>query len=156
MALRLKVLLTSLSSLRQYQTRGTPAATRILNSAVSEQSRKLSTAEPPSYEEFNVQDKDDFIERVLKSPVPIMVDFHASWCKPCHALAPRLQEVISERPGRVQLAKIDVDEHGDLAMEYDVSSIPKVIMFKEGKVAGEFIGLMEKDKIESFVDRLTL
>ncbi len=87
---------------------------------------------------------------------PFFFFCYHSWCKPCHALAPRLQEVIAERPGRVQLAKIDVDEHTDLAMEYDVSSIPKVIMFKEGKVAGEFIGLMEKDKIESFVDRLTL
>ncbi|XP_022092695.1 thioredoxin, mitochondrial-like [Acanthaster planci] len=158
MAFRLRVLTSALLSARQCQLRlVTPSAmTGIMNNAVAGQRRHLSSADSPPYEEFTVQSTEDFNQKVINSKMPTVVDFYATWCKPCKALTPRLHEVLSERPGRVQLAKVDVDQHTDLAMDYDVSSIPKVVMFKEGKVAGEFVGLMEKDKIESFIDRLTL
>ncbi|XP_038047239.1 thioredoxin, mitochondrial-like [Patiria miniata] len=158
MAFRLRVLMRPLVSASQSQMRASihvPVSARVVHKAVSIQSRHLSSADSPPYEEFNVQSTEDFNERVINSKIPTVVDFHASWCKPCHALAPRLHEVLSERPGLVQLAKVDVDKHTDLAMDYDVSSIPKVVMVKEGKVAGQFVGLMDKDKIESFIDRLT-
>ncbi|XP_070580949.1 thioredoxin, mitochondrial-like [Ptychodera flava] len=103
---------------------------------------------------FNVQDSEDFTERVIKSDVPTIVDFHATWCAPCKILGPRLEKVIGEKEGKVQLAKVDIDDNTDLAMEYGVSAVPTVIAMKNGEKVNEFIGVQEDDQLKSFVDGL--
>uniref|UniRef100_A0A8C5RSU9 Thioredoxin 2 n=1 Tax=Laticauda laticaudata TaxID=8630 RepID=A0A8C5RSU9_LATLA len=68
---------------------------------------------------FNVQDEDDFQDRVLKSQKPVVIDFHAQWCGPCKILGPRLEKVVSKHEGKILMAKVDIDDHTDLALEYE-------------------------------------
>lgn len=106
------------------------------------------------FEAFNVQDTTDFKERVLESPTPVIVDFHASWCGPCKLLGPRLESIVASREGKVHLAKIDVDDNADLAMEYGVQSVPTVLGVKNGKILDKFIGLQDDDQLQTFVEKL--
>lgn len=85
----------------------------------------------------------------------MIVDFHATWCGPCKLLGPRLEAIISNKEGQVSLAKVDVDENVEIAMEYLVESLPTVIGFKNGRKINKFIGLQEDDVIDSFVEKLT-
>lgn len=103
---------------------------------------------------FNVQDEEDFAARVLKSSTPVVVDFHAQWCGPCKLLGPRLETIIGGKGDKVHLAKVDIDEVSDLALEYDVSAVPSVLAIKDGKVVDKFVGLQEETRIEAFVNRL--
>ncbi|KAJ7330145.1 hypothetical protein JRQ81_016319 [Phrynocephalus forsythii] len=68
---------------------------------------------------FNVQDGDDFQDRVLKSQTPVVIDFHAQWCGPCKILGPRLEKMVAKHNGKVLMAKVDIDDHTDLALEYE-------------------------------------
>nr|XP_011448860.1 thioredoxin, mitochondrial [Crassostrea gigas] len=115
--------------------------------------RHVATAEK-KFECFNIQDAKDFQTRVIESPVPVIVDFHATWCGPCKLLGPRLEAIISNKEGQVSLAKVDVDENVEIAMEYLVESLPTVIGFKNGRKINKFIGLQEDDAIDSFVEKL--
>merc|ERR1712168_1260152 len=103
---------------------------------------------------FNVQDEEDFTERVLKSTTPVVVDFHAQWCGPCKLLGPRLETIIGSKGEKVHLAKVDIDDVSDLALEYGVSAVPSVLAVKDGKVVDKFVGLQEETRIDSFVNRL--
>lgn len=76
------------------------------------------------------------------------------WCGPCKILAPRLERLVGTEPG-VHLAKIDVDENEDLAAEYQVSSIPAVYAFKDGKVLDSFVGVKDEDELKAFVKKMT-
>lgn len=102
---------------------------------------------------FKVQDLNDFNARVKNSKKPVIVDFFATWCNPCKALAPRLESVIAETNGKVDLAKVDIDEHSDLALEFDVGSVPVLILIRNGKVEERLVGLQDVDKLRKFVDR---
>ncbi|XP_059475152.1 thioredoxin, mitochondrial [Neocloeon triangulifer] len=103
---------------------------------------------------FKVQDMDDFKDKVLNSEVPVVVDFFATWCGPCRLLTPRIESVIAEENGKVNLAKVDIDELTDLAFEYDVTSVPVLISMKGGKEQERMVGLQDADKLRSFVSRL--
>ncbi|PNF40029.1 hypothetical protein B7P43_G11632 [Cryptotermes secundus] len=103
---------------------------------------------------FKVQDQKDFQERVKNSKVPVIVDFFATWCNPCRMLAPRLESVIAEKKGEVILAKVDIDENTDLALDYEVSSVPVLVAIKNGKVADRMVGLQDTDQLRKFVDRV--
>ena len=83
---------------------------------------------------------------VLDSEKPVIVDFWATWCGPCMMLAPVLEEIAAEHPELV-VAKVDVDENPQLAMAFGISSIPAVILFKEGKIAGASIGYRPKESL---------
>nr|XP_027794724.1 thioredoxin, mitochondrial isoform X1 [Marmota flaviventris]XP_027794795.1 thioredoxin, mitochondrial isoform X1 [Marmota flaviventris] len=69
---------------------------------------------------FNVQDGPDFQDRVVNSETPVVVDFHAQWCGPCKILGPRLEKMVAKQHGKVVMAKVDIDDHTDLAIEYEV------------------------------------
>jgi len=101
---------------------------------------------------FNVKNEDDFKTRVMKSDIPVIVDFHAGWCGPCKVLAPRIEKVVGGMDGKVHLAKVDIDDLGDLAIVYGVSAVPSVIAMKDGKVHDKFVGLQEIARIQSFID----
>lgn len=104
---------------------------------------------------FNVQDGDDFTERVINSDLPVLVDFHAHWCGPCKILGPRLEKAVAKQQGRVTMAKVDIDEHTDLAIEYEVSAVPTVIAMRGGHIIDRFVGIKDEDQIDSFLGKLT-
>lgn len=93
---------------------------------------------------------DNFETEVLKSDVPVLVDFYADWCGPCKMLAPLLEQFAQENP-QVKVCKINVDDQADLAMDYDVRSIPTLVVFKDGKEANRSVGLISKSQLENLI-----
>lgn len=96
---------------------------------------------------------DNFEEVVLNSDVPVLVDFWASWCGPCLAIAPTLDEVAKEYDGKVVIAKIDVDSNKGLARKYGVRSIPNLKVFDNGKVVDQIVGAVPKQTITKTLDK---
>ena len=84
---------------------------------------------------------ENFEKEVLKSEKPVLVDFYADWCGPCNAMAPVIEELAKELEGKVKVGKINVDENPDIAVEYNVMSIPTLIVFKNGKEEKRLVGL---------------
>ncbi len=85
---------------------------------------------------------------VLRSDKPVIVDFWAEWCGPCHAVAPVLDRIVEERSGEVRLVKVNIDEQQDLAQRYGVASIPTMILFRDGEPAAAAIGAQPKGTLE--------
>jgi putative thioredoxin len=86
--------------------------------------------------------------------VPVVADFWAEWCGPCHALAPVLEREVDARAGAVELVKIDVDANQELAQRFGVSSIPAVKAFRDGRVVAEFTGALSPTSVAGFIDEL--
>ena len=93
---------------------------------------------------------DHFETEVLKSDVPVLVDFYADWCGPCKMLAPLVEQFAQENP-QVKVCKINVDDQADLAMDYDVRSIPTLVVFKDGKEANRSVGLISKSQLQNLI-----
>lgn len=91
--------------------------------------------------------EENFEEEVLKSEGTVLVDFYADWCGPCKAMSPIIDE-IAEEVSTAKVGKVNVDESGDLAMKYDVASIPTIMVFKNGQPSKTFVGVTEKDAIK--------
>ena len=94
----------------------------------------------------------NFEEEVLKSEIPVLVDFFATWCGPCKMIAPVIEELAEKYEGKVKIRKVNVDEENELAMKFQIASIPTLVLFKEGKVANTKIGLCSKSEIESMIN----
>lgn len=90
---------------------------------------------------------ENFEKEVLKSGKPVLVDFYADWCGPCNAMAPVIEELAKELEGKVKVGKINVDENPDIAVEYNVMSIPTLIVFKNGKEEKRLVGLRNKEEL---------
>ncbi len=95
---------------------------------------------------------DNFESEVLKSAQPVLVDFWAEWCGPCKMLAPVLDELAGEYAGKARIAKVNIDDHQDLAAQYDIRSIPTLLLFKDGKVASQSVGLKPKGALKQAID----
>ncbi len=89
-------------------------------------------------------DDQAFQSKVLESSDPVLVDFFATWCGPCHAIAPALEEISKEMAGRLKIVKIDIDESPDVASSYGVTSIPTLVLFKGGREAWRRVGAAPK------------
>lgn len=96
--------------------------------------------------------KENFEEVVLKSELPVLVDFWASWCGPCKMLSPIIDELRTELEGKVVVGKINVDEQQELAMKFGVMSIPTLIVFKNGEPVKKNIGFVPKARVLSLLD----
>ena len=93
--------------------------------------------------------KENFETEVLKSDVPVLLDFWATWCGPCMMIAPTLEEIARENAGKLKVGKVNVDEQMELAMQFGVTSIPMLVVMEGGKIVNKAVGAMPKAKIEA-------
>lgn len=97
--------------------------------------------------------KANFDEEVLKSELPVVVDFWAAWCGPCRMLAPELEAFAEEYEGKVKVGKVNVDEESELAREFGIMSIPTILVFKGGEMVKKSIGFVKKDEIYALIEQ---
>jgi len=96
--------------------------------------------------------KANFDDEVMKADKPVLLDFWAPWCGPCKMLGPVIEEVAGETAGRAKIGKINVDEEAELAARYGVSSIPTLVLIKDGKVATTSVGFKSKAAVLSMIE----
>lgn len=94
-----------------------------------------------------------FDTEVLKSDVPVLVDFWAEWCGPCKAIGPSIEQLAQEYAGRAKVVKVNVDEEGEIAQRYGIMSIPALLVFKNGSVVDQMVGAAPKAQIAQLLQR---
>lgn len=93
-----------------------------------------------------------FDAEVLKSTVPVLVDFHAEWCGPCKAMAPAIEALSKELDGKVKIVKVDVDQNPRVTTTYKISAMPTLLLFKGGKITAQHTGaIVQKKKLEDWI-----
>jgi len=95
----------------------------------------------------------DFDSTVFQSEIPVFVDFYADWCGPCHAIAPTIEALSSEFEGKVKFVKVDVDANQEVALRYEIMSIPTIMLFENGKVEDSIVGAYPPSVYKEHIER---
>jgi thioredoxin 1 len=93
-----------------------------------------------------------FDQDVIRSEVPVLVDFWAEWCGPCRQMAPTIDNLAAEYAGKVKVGKLDVDANGNTAMRYNIRGIPTLLLFKNGQVVEQIVGAVGKTQVQRMLD----
>lgn len=96
----------------------------------------------------------DFEQEILKSELPVLVDFWAAWCGPCRAIAPVIEELAKDYAGKVKIAKMNVDENSKTPVKYGIRAIPTLILFKNGNVMEQITGAVSKSQIDTAIKKM--
>ena len=96
----------------------------------------------------------NFDTDVVQSDTPVLVDFWAEWCQPCHMITPTVEALAVEYKGKVKVGKVDTDANRDVSIKYGITAIPTIILFQDGEVIKKFVGLTSKDQFEAALNEL--
>ncbi len=92
-----------------------------------------------------------FITEVLESKVPVVIDFWASWCNPCRMMAPEFEELDKELGDKIKFCKVNTEENPEISQQYTIQSIPTMLIFKDGKIIGRFVGFAPKEQLKQII-----
>ncbi len=95
----------------------------------------------------------NFQNEVLKAPQPVLLDFWATWCGPCKMISPIVEELAKDNAGKLKVGKVDVDVNQNLASSFGVQAVPTLLLFKGGRVVGQFVGVTSKTELQKMVEK---
>ena len=98
--------------------------------------------------------EDNFTSEVLESDIPVMIDFWAPWCGPCHMVSPIVESLADKYEGKIKVGKVNLDEYPAVASEYGIRSIPAIFIFNNGEVAERAVGVQPEDTLSAMIDRV--